>query len=66
MQDAKPVFTKEEQQRKLEDDFNTYVAMAPMIIAYAIEQAKVTHGKYNALVSAGFTEVQALELCTKI
>ena len=61
-----PMFTKEEKERQLKDDFENFKMMMPMAILYAIEQSKLAKAKYNALVTAGFTEVQALELCTRL
>jgi len=60
-----PIFTKEEKERQLKSDFENFKVMMPIAILYAIEQAKLAKAKYDALLSAGFDEKQALELCTK-
>ena len=37
--------------------------MAPILIEMQLVDAKIKRAKYLALVEAGFTEPQALELC---
>ncbi len=37
----------------------------PQLVEHAKMQAKIRRASYLALVEAGFTEVQALELCWK-